>query len=129
MSEKTKILIKWEEINYIVNEIERQIRRDEITFDMVYGIPRGGLILAIMLSHRLKIPLCVSGYTEESLVCDDISDTGVTLKNIKAKKIACMYSSLWTETLPDYCARLKTCKDTWLIYPWENLEAENGNQS
>jgi hypoxanthine phosphoribosyltransferase len=120
---KTKIFITWQDIDYIVGELERQIRREGLIFDGIYGIPRGGLILAVMLSHRLKLTL-LDKCDENCLLVDDISDKGDTLQKYKGKRIACMYSSLWTKVLPDYFARMKWSKDTWLVFPYEVEENE-----
>ena len=46
--------------------------------DSVMGLPRGGLIPAVMISHELGIPLVINP-TKNTLVVDDINDTGHTL--------------------------------------------------
>ena len=46
----------------------------------VYGIPRGGLIVAVLVSHKLGIPLITSlrdMYGKKFLVVDDIVDTAL----------------------------------------------------
>ena len=46
----------------------------------VAGVPRGGLILAVLLSHQLGIPLVyVEEATPSTLLVDDLADTGETL--------------------------------------------------
>ena len=41
----------------LCHELARQIRASKEQFDFIYGIPRGGLIPAVYLSHILDIPL------------------------------------------------------------------------
>ena len=42
--------------NTDIKEIVRQIRQDDIKFDLIVGIARGGAIPAIRLSHVLDVP-------------------------------------------------------------------------
>lgn len=116
-----KIEISWEETGKMIDKIISQVAESGIKFENVYGVPRGGLILAVALSNNFNIPL-TDKPTESSLVAEDISDNGNTLKDIKCKKIACLYKSLWTKTIPDFYAELKTDKESWIVFPWEDKE-------
>jgi len=84
----------------------------------VYGIPRGGLVPAVYISHALDIPL---GRWEKCLVVDDIADSGATLKREArgAFKTATIYYCEDSEFMPDLWL-LKKVKD-WVIFPWEVL--------
>lgn len=108
----------WKKVDNIVKELVRQIRGAGKNYDGVYGVPRGGLLLAVMLSHRLDLPMLLFP-TKDSLVCDDISDTGVTLENLKCKSIACMYKTQWSSVLPEFYVESKTDVSSWIVYPWE----------
>ena len=46
----------------------------------IYGIPRGGLCLAVALSHKLNIKISKKP-TKYTLIVDDIFETGMTLNN------------------------------------------------
>jgi hypoxanthine phosphoribosyltransferase len=118
-----KIYVSWKEIFYMIHYLELTIKRSKEKFDGIYALMRGGLIPGVILSHSLNLPM-LNKPTNESLIIEDISETGKTLKNIKHKKIACLYTSLWTEVEPDYFAKIKTNKDSWLIFAWENQEQE-----
>ena len=113
-----KVYLEYEEFGLMMNELVDKIKKSKLKFDGVYGVPRGGLSLALHLSHNLKIPILLYP-TKDSLVTDDIADTGKTLKSHKNKKIACLYSTKWTETKPDFFVRYKESKDDWVVYPWE----------
>jgi|SRR3990167_9177485 len=119
-----KLYIGWEDIGIMVDFLVDKIKKSRIKYDGIYGIPRGGLPLAVTLSHHLNLPLLVHP-TINSLVCDDISDTGVTLANIKHKKIVCLFKSKWTKTKPDYYYAEKEDKKSWLVFPWEDYKNEN----
>jgi len=50
------------------------------TIDSVYGIPRGGIPVAVAIAFQYGIPI-VERPTDKSLIVDDFYDTGETLKN------------------------------------------------
>ena len=47
-------------------------------FSGIHGIPRGGLVLAVSLSHRLELPLLATPQPG-CLIVDDVFETGRTL--------------------------------------------------
>ena len=115
---KQRIVMDWNEIERMTKKLAEKIKESKIKFDGIYGIPRGGLPLAVSLSHKLKIPVLLYP-TKDSLVVDDISDTGLTLQRMKNKKIATLYSTDWTIAKPDWFIAKKPSKNTWIIFPWE----------
>ena len=75
--------------SYLWPEFEEDIRKiaewaKGQNFQNVYGIPRGGLIIAVMLSHLLDIPIVLSkkDVTKRSLIVDDIIDKGGTMERL-----------------------------------------------
>ena len=70
----------WEEFDKSVESIANKCKFLE--FSGIYGVPRGGLCLAVALSHKLKINL-ISEPIKNSLIVDDIYETGLTLKTFK----------------------------------------------
>ena len=87
----------------------------------IYGVPRGGLCLAVALSHKLKINL-ISEPTKNSLIVDDIYETGITLntfKDIEGAKFFVLFSKekpKWWNTV------FISQKNEWIVFPWENKE-------
>ena len=118
-----RIFVSWEEYEDMVSSLKKLIRDSKIVFDGVYGIPRGGLILAVSLSHELNLPLLIYP-TTNTLVVDDISDEGKTLSSLKNRKIATLFSTPWTKIKPDWFIKEKENKDSWIIFPWENKNTE-----
>lgn len=112
----------WYSFDAAIDTLSRKIRprMRDLKLDGIFGVPRGGLIVAVALSHKLKLPLLLLP-TENSLVVDDISDTGKTLSRIKNKAIATLYSTEWTITKPDFHVYNKLDKDDWIVFPWENI--------
>ncbi len=87
-------------------------------FTGVYGIPRGGMVLAILYSHKTGIPLLLAPH-KDCLIIDDIADTGETLLHYSKKgyTIATMYYHQQSKVKPDYYYEEKG--DKWIVYPWE----------
>jgi len=112
------IVLSWSDFGSLVEKLVEKIKKSKEKFDGVYGIPRGGLPLAVILSHKLNIPLILEP-TENSLITDDISDTGKTLKKTKHKKIAALFSTDWTSMRPDFFISMKKSKGDWIVFPWE----------
>lgn len=110
-------VITWEQYNQDVKILLEKIRKSNIQFDNIYGIPRGGLVLAVHLSHLLNKPL-TNDYSISSLIVDDVSDTGKTLKRFSRGIIATLYRKDHTITEPTFYARTI---NKWIIYPWEIL--------
>jgi len=76
----------WSEFDKSVDEIADKCRFKK--FSGIYGVPRGGLCLAVALSHKLKIEL-ISKPIKNSLIVDDVYETGLTLTNSRILKEQC----------------------------------------
>ncbi len=109
----------WEMFEYALDSLVRQIKSSNINFDGVYGIPRGGLPIAVALSHRLKLPFIESKekITYKTLIVDDITDGGNTLEEYRDYKIVTLYTTKHSKVQPDFFVFLK--HDEWVIFPWE----------
>ena len=116
-----KVRISWKKVDTMITKLSKKIKNSEIKFDGIYGIPRGGLPLAVIMSHKLDLPVLLYP-TKNSLIIDDISDNGYTLERIKNKKIATLYSTDWTITNPDWFVEKKKSKEEWIIFPWETRD-------
>ena len=107
----------WEEFDKSVEHIERECKFFD--FSGVYGVPRGGLCLAVALSHKLKINL-ISEPIKNSLIVDDVYETGITLKtfkNIEGTKFFVLFS----KKKPTWWNSVYILEKTdWILFPWEN---------
>jgi len=87
-------------------------------FAGVYGFPRGGLPLAVWISHRAGLPLLLAP-AEDALLVDDIADTGATLfRYRKSHFIATMFYHRQSSVVPDFWMFEKK-NDEWVVFPWE----------
>lgn len=103
--------LTWEEFDFAVETIASQCP----SVNGVYGMPRGGLVLAVALSHRLLVPLLLEPRIG-ALWVDDIVDTGLTIRNA----LKGMTYAAWINKSSDYdVISAQTCGDEWVIFPWE----------
>ena len=121
-----KEFISWNLIDEAVTDIAFNIKNTNKDFKGVYGIPRGGLILAVMLSHKLDIPLIMSvdELDENSIIIDDIADTGKTLLDFVEYEsyVVTIHEHEQSLIKPDYSVIDKG--DKWIVYPWETEDSE-----
>ena len=128
-----KQYITWEKFDDQVNKLASKIKN----VDYVVGVPRGGLILAVMMSHRLGIKHMTIDHLEKLeefnlnidnkniLIVDDISDSGQTLKHYKKQgyTTATIDVRNTTITKPDYYCNWLDTPD-WIVYPWEDKDSK-----
>lgn len=67
--------ITWNDVDKFVETISAKYRNK---INGVYGLPRGGLTLAVMISHVMDIPMLASP-CKGCLIVDDICDSGESL--------------------------------------------------
>ena len=102
-----------ESVEYIANKCKF------LDFSGIYGVPRGGLCLAVALSHKLKINL-ISEPIKNSLIVDDIYETGITLKKFKDIEGATFFV-LFSKVNPTWWNTVNISKKSeWIVFPWEN---------
>tara|TARA_B100000524_G_scaffold320853_1_gene201472 strand:+ start:1008 stop:1421 length:414 start_codon:yes stop_codon:yes gene_type:complete len=118
---KEKISMKsyftWSEFDKSVEQIASKC--NDLEFSGIYGVPRGGLCLAVALSHKLKINL-ISKPIKNSLIVDDVYETGITLNNFKDIEGA-MFFVLFSKIKPTWWNSVFISeKSEWIVFPWEN---------
>lgn len=125
-----KIFMSWQEVEEAVTKIASKIDRTKV--HAIYGVPRGGLVLAVLLSHKLDVPMVTDLKNilpyRRVLIVDDISDSGRTLQSL-IKNVFSQVAYSWAVPLtatihykpgsrfrPDIY--YKETED-WIVYPWE----------
>jgi len=90
-----------------------------LDFSGIYGVPRGGLCLAVALSHKLKLNL-IPEPRKNSLIVDDDYETGITLNAFKDIEGA-MFFVLFSKIKPTWWNSVFISKKSeWIVFPWEN---------
>ena len=113
----TKTYLTWNDIENFILWLINKIKIENKSYVGIYGIPKGGNIIATILSYRLNIPL-LSAPAKNCLIVDEISATGETLKPYQSRyDIATMHYYYKSLVKPTYF--YKEITDEWIIYPWE----------
>ena len=158
-----RLTIDWKEYNLIVEKLAIKIHESGFRPTMLIGIMRGGAPIIDVLSRIFKLKcayLAVESYSGTGvedqqgklvfsremsstvqnmggrlLLCDDLSDTGITLNksidwlkkyppikdNIESIKTAVLWKKAASSFEPDFCAeRLKN--NPWIVQPFEKYE-------
>ena len=161
MSEK--LIVSWDEYNKTVEKLAIQIDESGYKPTILIGIMRGAAPMIDVLSRIFKLKcayLAVESYSGKGvedeqgdfvfsremssiapnmggkiLLCDDLSDTGITLNksiewlkryppikdNIELIKTAVLWKKADSTFEPDFCAeRLKD--NPWIVQPFEKYE-------
>lgn len=110
----------WDDVEGFVDALSRETP----PVKGVYGPPRGGLVFAVMLSHRMGIPVLMAP-CDGCIIVDDICDSGKTLQHYRETlncTIATMYYVQGASVMPDFWM-LEKSRGEWVTFPWE---VENG---
>ena len=161
MSEK--LIVSWEEYNSTVEKLAIMVHESDYKPTLLVGIMRGGAPMIDLLSRVFKLKcayLAVESYSGKGvedeqgnivfsremssiaknmggkiLLCDDLSDTGITLnksvdwlrkyKPIKGKIEDIKTATLWKKKKstfePDFCA-VRLPDNPWIVQPFEHYE-------
>jgi len=158
-----KLIVSWDEYNKTVEKLAIMVHDSGYKPTLLVGIMRGGAPMIDLLSRVFKLKcayLAVESYSGKGvedeqgdivfsremssitknmggkiLLCDDLSDTGITLNKsvdwlkkyepIKGKIENIKTATLWKKKKstfePDFCAvRLKD--NPWIVQPFEHYE-------
>ena len=111
-------VLSWLEFDLAVQSLVEQL--SSASFAGVYGVPRGGLCLAVALSHALQRPLLAEP-KPDALIVDDVYETGRTLEALHASFPKAL-GVVWVSKRPPqwWDAVVVTDSSEWLLFPWEN---------
>ena len=107
----------WSEFDKSVDYIANQCKFWKLSG--IYGVPRGGLCLAVALSHKLNIQL-IEKPLKYSLIVDDVFETGITLRNFKDIEGVNFFVLISKKKPIWWNAVNLSYKKEWIVFPWEN---------
>ena len=112
--------LSWHEFDQAVEQIATSCRGSDA--NGIHGIPRGGLVLAVALSHRLELPLLETPQPG-CLVVDDVYETGRTLEPYR--NLADARVVVWvSKAEPQWWQAVEvTHSSEWILFPWEQAAA------
>jgi len=111
--------LSWQDFDRAIAQMARIC--GGLPISAICGIPRGGLVLAVALSHRLELPL-LSEPQPGCLVLDDVYETGRTLapyRDLEGATLLVWISKAepqWWQAVEVYASA------EWIVFPWENGE-------
>ena len=122
-SNMNKRFITWDYIETAVDNIASQVKSSGLDIQHIFGMPRGGLIPAVMLSHKLNIPLLRTGMVlnNKVLIIDDICDSGLTLHKYKLPT-ATIHTKETASVQPTF--HYEVVDKDWIVYPWERADSK-----
>ena len=121
--EPKKIKLSWDDVSTAVNKVCEIIIPEIGNVDSIHGISRGGLIPAVMISHKLDIPY-VDVIGKNTMIMDDICDSGVTLRDYPGIWKGALYFKPLTSCFTPTCWGVEHKGDEWLIFPWERYDSK-----
>ena len=126
---KSKIYVSWDDIEHLVHDLCAQIAMSGLQIKHVFGLPRGGLVSAVMIPHRLGIPLIMdeTQITEYTLIVDDICDNGEKFEKFSKKHpisdfVFLHYKPKTASFKPTFSAS-SFHSDEWIFYPCERVDS------
>lgn len=133
-SDQSVQILGWEDVELCVRRIADWIQEEIGGNVAIYGIPRGGMIPAIMLVHALEarglkarfapaIDHLLPSELHKLVVIDEICDSGDTIQVLKQLYPMCKTAVLYERAdakqgLTDFAAVILK-NNQWLQFPWE----------
>jgi len=127
-----KTIISYSDYSILIDELVEKIKDglDLSKIEMIYTFIRGGLPIAVHLSHVLNIKMFSDEsdvyfpgyYSDTILVVDDIADTGKTLNGYHTLfPTATLFYKPRSVIKPTFYVRETT---KWIVFPWELVDEE-----
>ena len=108
------------DVKVLADLIRKVTEKSGKHFRCIYGVPQGGIPLALELSRELGLPLVSSpsGSGDSCLVVDDIVDSGTTRNKYKEHSFAAIHRKPHAILEGETVFFLHETSD-WIIYWWE----------
>jgi len=121
------IIYTWDDFDRDCEYLAKKLKQYEPY--TIFGIPRGGWIVAVKLSHLSGMKV-TDHVKNDTIIVDDICESGKTLANVThflgPKFDYKASATLWVveeqKIRPDYWIRIKSEKN-WVQFPWETKES------
>lgn len=110
-----KLILTWDAFDCAVELIASAV---EGRVSSVYGVPRGGLPLAVALSHRLNVPLTFDPWPS-ALIVDDVIETGATVERFAGHDPSLIWAWINKSPDPNFNSVVHDKAAGWIVFPWE----------
>lgn len=136
--------VSWDRLHEDGRRLAARLLAGERRFDGIIAISRGGLVPAAILAREMEIRLvdtiCVSSYQDRRrgdlqvlkevtgsgrnmLVVDDLSDTGSTAREVRARLPEAAFVALYVKPAGRDCVDMfisEVPQDCWIVFPWDS---------
>lgn len=131
--------LHWKGFDKTIQKLVAWVKEFHPEVQYVYGPPRGGLVLAVALSHHLNIKMLTfspwkPSMREKTLWVDDIYGTGETFREARPSDPASDCSrygayAFWVTRDPSVKAWYGCVmrNEDWVVFPWEADDPELAN--
>ena len=128
-----KVMYNWDWIDKQIDSIGEKLESINKP-QFITGVPRGGLIPAVLMSHKFDIPFIgleaaktlPGDLKTKVLVVDDIADSGNTLAQIQRHNfLTATLARRYSSSFSPLFVGLDILDDHWLVFPWENFTANS----
>ena len=109
-------IVSYEDFVITKKEIAAKLKELNLPIKNIYGIPNGGSVPAVYLHHLTGLPI-IAKPGKNTLIVDDIADTGQTLLPFMPRESATIYYHKQSVVEPTIWIYEK--KDAWVHFPWE----------
>jgi len=106
--------VNWEQLNQLIILLANKLEGQK-----VFGVPRGGLVIASILTHYGCTQTDTAG--QASVIVDDIADTGITLARWRPRLTATLMVRKGCTPMPYYWVLMLNTED-YVLFPYENPE-------
>ena len=130
--------VSWSEIDSLIQVLSDLILKSSRTFSSISTLSRGGLVPSRLLADHLGIPTIFVDQkiiSSNSLVVDDIFDSGVTFEKILSKIddpsqlfFVTLFARRGKKYPPQLVYAAKTNDDAYVVFPWDVLEFKNSQK-
>lgn len=126
-----KLLYSMDSFQKDVIILANKIKSSEFHPIGIYGVPQGGIPLAMALSHYMDIPLVTHCNDDRVLVVDDLIDSGVTRNRYPNNHFACLHikTNVVIEDNNSFIFYVHDDIDAWIVYWWEGSEEKSIDDS
>ena len=112
--------LSWQQFDQAVSALAQEFKGR--TFSGVFGVPRGGLCLAVALSHALDRPLLLAP-AADALIVDDVYETGRTLEALREQFPDASFAVWVSKCQVRWWTTVEVSRaNDWLVFPWESQE-------
>ena len=118
--------LTWQQFDLAVSALTERFQDRSI--HGIYGVPRGGLCLAVALSHALELPLLMAPESR-CLIVDEVFETGQTLAALRQQWPDAAFAVWVSKISPAWWEAVDvTNSQEWLVFPWENLQRARADE-